>query len=147
VTVRELQELPYLERAIRTERERLADLYAAAGIRSPGFSTDPRAPGAKDRIGALVPEIIDQEAAILTAIEAYEDKRRRLNAYINGVRNARMRTILIQRFVNQRSWQEVAAEVGDNETEGSVKMACYRFVEGRDEPAWMSNQISMFDEG
>lgn len=129
MTVRELQELPFLERAIRTERERLADLYAAAGIRSPGFSSMPRAPGARDRIGALVPEIIDQESAILAAIERYEAERRRLNAYINSVRNARMRTILIQRFVNQRSWQEVAAEVGDNETEGSVKQACYRYLD------------------
>lgn len=49
--------------------------------------------------------------------------------YINGIEDSRMRRIVRYRFLDGLSWNEVAARLGGNNTEGSVKMAFGRFFE------------------
>ena len=145
VTVQELQQLFYLNKLIERERKQLEDLRSSLGLRSPALTDMPKAPGAKDRIGDIVPDIVDQEEEIEKNLRAYTEARNRLTEYINRVPNARIKTILILRFIDQKPWQEVAEVIGGRETEYSVKQACYRYVDGKTIPEWMGNQISFFD--
>lgn len=128
MTVQELQQLFYLDRLIRSEQERLQTLREAADVKSPAFSTMPKAPGAKDKIGDIVPEIVDKEAEMRENILKYVEMREKLLRFINQVPNSRIKLILILRFVDQKSWQEVADEIGGKETEDTVKQACYRYI-------------------
>lgn len=146
MTVRELQQLHYLGRLIEREKERLEDLRSAVSLKSPVLTDMPKAPGVRDRIGDVVPEIVDQEAEIIRNLKRYAEERDRLQAYIDRTPNHRMRLILSLRFMDQLPWQEVADRIGGRETEYSVKQACYRYVEGRAEPEWLRQQISIFDE-
>ena len=147
MTVKELSELAYLEGLIAHEKERLQDLRDQADVKAQVISGMPHGTGAKDRIGEIVPKIADAERELLTNIEEYSQKRERLLRYINRVSNARMKMILILRFVDQKKWMEVAEIIGGKETEYSVKHACYRYVEGRDEPPNMiPGQTSLFDQ-
>lgn len=145
MTVQELQQLFYLNKLIEHERERLEDLRSALSLQSPALTDMPKAPGAKDKIGTTVPAIIDQEAEIEKNLRAYTAARDKLTEYISRVPNARIKTILILRFIDQKPWQEVAEAIGGRETEYSVKQACYRYVDGRSIPEWTSGQISLFD--
>jgi DNA-directed RNA polymerase specialized sigma subunit len=129
VTVQELQQLFYLEKLIEHEKERLEELRASAGLKSPLLSDMPKAPGARDKLGDLVPKIVDQEAEIAKSIKQYSETKERLLRYINHVPNARIKMIMILRFVDQKPWQEVADLLGGKETEYSVKKTIYRYVE------------------
>lgn len=145
VTVRELQELFYLDELIRTQQERLDSLRERADVKSPTLSDMPRTPGAQDKIGSIVPDIVDKEAELAESIRRYAEMRDRLLDYIDTLPNARIKLIMIKRFINQKTWQEVADEIGGKETEYSVKQACYRFIRGRNDLDWRRNQISLFD--
>lgn len=130
MTIQELQQLFYLEKLIERERERLEALRSAVSVKSPILSDMPRAPGARDKLGDIVPEIVDQEAEITRSLQLYTETRDKLMAYINHAPNARIKMILILRFIDQKPWQEVADIIGGKETEYSVKHAAYRYVEG-----------------
>lgn len=134
MTVQELQQLFYLNKLIEHEKERLEELRSALALKTPVLSDMPKASGAKDKIGEIVPAIIDQEAEIEKNLKAYIEARDRILDYISHVPNIRIKTILILRFIDQKSWQEVAESIGGKETEYSVKQACYRYVDGKTIP-------------
>ena len=128
MTVKELQQLFYLEKIIQHEQDRLDELRASVDLHSPGLSDMPKAPGARDKLGDTVPKIVDQEAEIRKNIRIYSQTKEKLLKYINGVPFVRIKMIMILRFIDQKPWQEVAEEIGGKETEYSVKKAVYRYL-------------------
>ncbi len=145
MTVDELMQLTYLDRLIAREKERLLDLEEAADIRSPILSAMPKGPASGDKVGRLVPAIADKRAEVEQKVAAYERLKQRVTDYIDHVPNHRLRLIFQLRFLDQMTWQDVAEYIGGKETEYSVKKACYRYVEGREDLTPVSGQISIFD--
>ncbi len=147
MTVKELEQLPYLEKLIEKEKEHLETLRDAADVKAQVISGMPRASGVSDRIGDAVPRVVDAEKEIERNIEEYIRERDRLKLYIEKAANARIKLILHLRFVRQMQWQQVADEIGGKETEYSVKSFCYRYVEGNDGPILRTvpGQVGMFD--
>ena len=125
----DLQQLVYLEKLIQCEQDRLDELRDQAGLHSPGLSDMPKAPGAKDKLGELVPKIVDQEAEIQANIKKYSDTRERILRFINHIQNPRIKLIIIKRFINQQSWPDIANDIGGKETEYTVKQCVYRYLE------------------
>lgn len=144
MTIEELKQLAYLEKAISLEKDRLQALRESIDMKSPVITDMPKAPGARDRLGEVVPEIVDQDMALQENIRKLEEMKKRLTDYIDKTGNVRMRMILTLRFIKQMQWQEVADYIGGKETEYSVKQACYRYVESRQD-APLPGQISIFD--
>lgn len=128
MTVKELSQLYYINAYIEHMREQLAEMREAADVRSPSLSDMPKAPGARDKIGDIVPRIADKEAEIRAEMREMERVRAELTQYINKVPNVRIRLIMQLRFLRLLSWQEVAEVIGGKETEYSVKQTCYRFL-------------------
>lgn len=85
------------------------------------------------------PQILQACVTDLTGMEIHLCKE-----LIDKTGNVRMHMILTLRFIQQKPWQEIADYIGGKETEYSVKQACYRYVEGRDD-GQTPGQISMFD--
>lgn len=144
MTIVELNQLAYLEKAIEMESERLRALRESVDVKSPIITDMPKAPGARDKLGETVPKIVDQEAEVDHNIRRLTALKDKLTTFIDKTGNVRMKMILRLRFEEQKSWQEVAEFIGGKETEYSVKQACYRYVEGRDSDP-PPGQISMFD--
>lgn len=144
MTIGELNQLAYLGKAIEMESERLRALRESVDVKSPIITDMPKAPGARDKLGETVPKIVDQEAEILTSLRRYAALKERAEQFINRTPNARMKMILVMRFMEQKQWQEIADAIGGKETEYSVKQACYRYVEGRDSGP-LPGQLSMFE--
>lgn len=144
MTVKELSELHYLDGMIKHETERLEELRDAADVKAQVITGMPTAHGAHDRIGEVIPRIVDMQREIEENIKSYRERRERILKFIHSAPQVRLRLIMALRFIDQRSWQEVADEIGGKETEYSVKQACYRYVEGKDAPP-LPGQLSMFE--
>lgn len=129
MTIQELQQLFYLGKLIEHEQDRLEALRSAVSLQSPVLSDMPKAPGRRDKLGDVVPRIVDQEAEIAESIRKYKETRDRLMRYINTVPNARIKMILILRFIDQKSWEEVADVIGGKETGDSARMCVTRYLE------------------
>lgn len=57
------------------------------------------------------------------------EKTSEVEEYIQLIGDSRMRRILRFRFVDSMTWEQVAANMGGGNNEGSVKMAFQRFFE------------------
>lgn len=53
----------------------------------------------------------------------------RVEEFISGIKDSRMRRIISLRYIENLSWNKVADHIGGGNTEGSIKMAFQRFME------------------
>jgi hypothetical protein len=106
----------------------LEDLRARLVNISPKLSGMPAKPGASDTIGESVPAILDLEQKIRQEKEVFEREKAEMEIFLRGIQDTQTRLIFILRFVDLKSWNEVAAHIGGGNTEGSVRMACYRHL-------------------
>lgn len=74
--------------------------------------------------------------ALSRNIQRIEDKYTELlelqneaEEYIESIGDSRMRRIIRMRFLDKMTWNQVADNIGGNNTEDSVKKAFYRFIE------------------
>ncbi len=130
MTVKELSQLYYLNREIEMDKQRLEKLRARiSGLTSPNLSGMPRGSGNENGIENCIAEIVDLEAIISAKVTQCMHERNRLERYIAGIPDSLTRQIFTLRFINGLSWVQVAFSVGGGNTEGSVKMICYRYID------------------
>ena len=81
----------------------------------------------------------DRMTEIIAKVDVIKRKKRieeerkaiaeeKLERFIDQCDNPQIRIILMYRFVDFLKWDAVAAKLGGNNTEDSVKKACYRFL-------------------
>ena len=130
MTVKELSQLYWLGREIEADKRRLKELEDLAGAPPIAHLTGmPR--GSNDtarKIERVAAEIVDLQAIIAARQIQCIHERARLERWINEIPDSVTRQIFQARFVDGKSWGEVAADVGGPNTEGSVKMACSRYL-------------------
>lgn len=129
MTLKELSQLYYLNREIENDRHRLKELEAKlTSPSSPNLSGMPRSTAYGNKIESSVADIIDLKAIIAAKQQQCIYERSRLMRYITEIDDSLTREIFIFRFVNGLSWRQVAASIGGNNTEESVKKICYRYL-------------------
>ena len=129
MTVKELSQLFYLDREIKMDRRRLAELESlATSLSSPNMDGMPHAPGYGDKVARCVAEIVDLQAIIAAKQQQCLYERNRLERYIADVPDSLIRQILTLRFVDGKNWAQVAMTIGGGNTEDGVRMACYRYL-------------------
>lgn len=131
MTLKELSSLYYKKKLIARNEERISQMKASL-YKSPQFDTSgtPRNPTPRNSTEEL-------NIAISAAVEALEEEKAqfelekiRLEEFIKTavVDDELLRLILLYRFVDLMKWDKVADKLGGNNTEGSVKQMCYRFL-------------------
>lgn len=129
MTLRELSQLYWLDREIARDRERLAELRASLEcVGAADYDGMPKGSGVSNRLEMCIAEIVDLEAIIQAKMTQCLHERNRLERYIAEIPDSLTRQIFTLRFVNGMSWVQVAHSVGGGNTEGSVKMICYRYL-------------------
>ena len=123
----ELQQLRPLEALIEQEIAELEELRAAAGVQGARLDGMPRAPGHRDKIGVLVPEIIDRESELIETLQLYIQRAREIRAFINSIPDLRIKLICILRFEKGLTWEGVADGMGVNASSYACKNALYRY--------------------
>lgn len=130
MTLKELSQLYYLNREIERDQERLEKLRASASAPgAPNYGGMPKSPSFENRLERYIAEeIVDLEAIIQAKITQCLHERARLERYIAEIPDSLTRQIFQLRFINGLTWVQIAFSVGGGNTEGSVKMICYRYI-------------------
>lgn len=128
MTLKHLSQLYYLDKLIKRDEQRLEQMRARLTSISPRLDGMPSNPGPSDRTAECVAELVDLTARIEEDRKAYDIEKAKLEAYLRTIEDTQTRLIFILRFVDLKSWSEVAMDIGGNNTEGSVKQACYRYL-------------------
>lgn len=132
MTLKELSQLYYLKREIAKDEQRLAELQAKSySIPGSNFSGAPGGGGSVSgsSIERNAAEIVDLEAIISAKITQCLHERNRLERYIADIPDSLTRQIFTQRFVNGKTWLQVANSVGGYNTEDGVRMICRRYID------------------
>jgi len=128
VTLEELSRYSWIRDQIQITRQRLEDMRAALEPRSPRFDGMPHAPGPHDKIGELVPEIVDQEQELLSLLQALEDQRGAIWRWIDGIPDIKIRLIASLRIEKGLQWEQVADELGGRATGPGLRTAFNRYM-------------------
>lgn len=128
MTLKELSQLYYLNREIEDLKFKISELEAKATDTSVKITGMPHSAGAGDKIGRAVAELDYYRAKLTDRLERCRIELIRLNDYISACPDSLTRQILTYRFVNELSWNQVAANVGMSATEYSVKHIAYRYI-------------------
>lgn len=113
--VRRLEQLRHLKREVDDLSQRIAQLELEAQGGVGRISGLPKGSGRVDRMA---------EAAVMIADVRDRMERRRLDcmeelgrlyAFVDGVEDSQMRLILCARYIDGRSWQDVAWRIGETD--------------------------------
>lgn len=134
MTLKELSQLYYLNREIERDQEQLEQLRARVSAPgSPNYDGMPKSPSFENRLERYIAEMVDLEAIIQAKITQCLHERNRLERYIAEIPDSLTRQIFQLRFINGLTWVQIAFSVGGGNTEGSVKMICYRYIKKSNE--------------
>lgn len=127
MTIRDLNQLFYLNREIQREKHRLNELEAVATGTSAKITGLPHVGMISDKT-ALAAEIVDAQAVIEAKIALSVMEYNRLNRYINQIPDGLTRQIFALRFVNGLSYHQIAASVGGGNSYESIKKRIFRQI-------------------
>ena len=107
MTLDELSVLHNIRREIERDRRRLEELEQSGGT--------------KAQRGAV-------RAIIETKTKKLWEERARLESWIAGIPDSMVRQIFTRRFVDGKSWVQVAVEIGGDNTADTVRMIAKRYA-------------------
>ena len=128
MTLAELSTLYYLNKLIERDTRELAKLENSLQLGSANMNGMPRNPSPKNLIEEVAPLIVDIKERIQREKEEFLKERMAIEGFIRSVEDYQIRLILSYRFIDLLTWNQVAAMIGGNNTEDSVKKMCYRFL-------------------
>ncbi|MBQ9347064.1 MAG: hypothetical protein IJT94_06940 [Oscillibacter sp.] len=88
----------------------------------------PHAPGYSDKLGELVPAMLDLSDTIASLEDQKAQREAEIVSFIQTIPEFRIRTMFSLRFLRGMSWKGVAAVMGGQNTIDGVKSACYRYL-------------------
>lgn len=128
MNLKHLSQLYYLDKLIQRDERRMEQLRARLTNITPKLSGMPGSPGPADKVGEGVAELVDLLEKIEADRQEYDREKAKLEIYLRCIEDTQTRLIFLLRFVDLKSWGDVATAIGGNNTEGSVKQACYRYL-------------------
>ena len=128
MTRQELSQLYYLEREISQMQQRIFELETAAKRATSQIKVTPGGSARPDVVGSAASHIVDMREILERNMERLYCERKRLAEYITELDDSFIRQSLYLRFMERKSWVQVAMAVGGGNTADGVKKACYRFL-------------------
>ena len=131
MTLHELSQLYYIEQEIKAYRDKIAELRELAESITPSYSGMPNG-GSQNRskVESAALSIVAYMEMLDKAIQEKVEMSKRIHAYILDCPDAQTRQIMFLRFVQCKSWGEIARRIGGNNTAGSVRMRAIRYIDG-----------------
>ena len=129
MTMKELYQLHYLTKLIERDAMEIRRIEESLGLKSPSLSGMTHAPGAHDKLGEGVPELVDRKNELEERKKQMTEVRNRIRNYVESVPDLHVRLIMQARFVDLMSWHETADYAGGKNSEASVRMLVKRYLE------------------
>ena len=143
MTLENLSQIGMLDKALQRKELQLEDLRSRMTDISPKFSGMPGKPGASDRIGENMPRIVDLSRKIEVMKLEFDVQRAVLELQIRRIVDIRIRLIFLLRFVDLKSWAEIAFKLGGSNTMASTKQMCLRYIQGSSSREWSESEKSI----
>ncbi len=136
ITLQELSQLYYLNKAIEMDKQRLEQLKALVEGKSStnlsGLPLNKKDKSGNSSLEKYIAEIIDLETVIAYKISQYIYERNRLERYILNIPNYYLQSIFTLRFIDGYSWNQIAYKIGGI-TADAARMACKRYMQNNNE--------------
>lgn len=128
MTKKELSGLYWLNREIEEEQRKLRELEAAVTDCTAKITGLPHVSGTHDKIGDLSILIAEQKDLIELKVRQSVIEYNRLNRYIKDVPDVQIRMILSLRYINGLTWQQIADNIGGDNTADGIRKKHDRFL-------------------
>ena len=128
MTNKELSQLYYLNKEIKQLESNLMELETTAYKTTPNLTGIPGSGKCSDKVGRYAAEIADLKALINLNIKKCWHEKRRLERYRQSIDDSLIRQIFFLRYIELKKWEDVAASLGGNNTENSVKQIHSRYL-------------------
>ena len=133
MTLEQLNEYARLCREREQAENLKAALESAAGLKAQRITGLPHAPGYKNKLGNIVPKILDELPLVESQIEDLRKQIARRETeilhFIDTLPDIQTRIIFRLRFLEGFTWSWIAYHVGGGNTADAVKKRCYRYLE------------------
>lgn len=133
MTFKELSGVYYISKEIEAIELEIEKLRTTAEKITSVISDMPRGGGNVDKLTDIIAQIADYQAELADALIRKANEQIRISKYIDSIDDITIRSIFRLRFLSLYQWNEVADRVGGNNTEGSCKMMCHRYIRQQNE--------------
>ena len=133
MTKKELKQLYFLRREIHNleSRKEVLESLAESMTKAPSPTAGVQGSGPSDPVGQYSVEL----AAIKAQIDAMQIRclveERKITAFIMCIKDSFVRQLITERYLNRKSWDDVAASIGAGTSGESCRKACERFLQGK----------------
>lgn len=124
----DLYNFRYIQKEIARVKKRIEERRAAAEKTVAGGGNGGGC-GVSDKVGNNAAELADLDKQLKQYIEKREAEESAIMSFLMGINDARLRLIVQLYFIDCKSWQAVADEIGGDETENSCKQYFKRKIE------------------
>lgn len=128
MTLKELSGVYYISKEIKDIEDEIERLRTTAEKITSVISDMPRGGGAVDKLTDTIAQIADYQTELADALIKKTNEEIRISKYINTIDDVTIRLIFRLRFLSLYQWNDIADRIGGNNTEGSCKMMCYRYI-------------------
>ena len=132
ITQLDLDQLKVFPRRIKDAKQKVQFLRDQIGLHSMNFSGMPKGSGPRDKIGELMPEIIDAEKELQQLEGTYTETFDRVADWINDLDDIKASLILSLRYLENWDWERIADECASAEGEpitgDSVRKYAVRYL-------------------
>lgn len=108
-----LQQYRDAVRKVSAAQDHLDELRAMATRITPNYGSEGGGTHQSgDKLGAAVARIIDAESRVSDELELLAATEREVVKVINGVQNGTLSTLLYERYINGKTWEQIAVDLG-----------------------------------
>ena len=128
MTRKELSQLYYLQKEIRSDEQRLIDLETTATGITANLSGMPSGGRLSDKT-AIAAEIADLKGIIQAKRDMCVLHYNQIMRYVANVDDSMLRQVIMLRNLDMLTWRQIAQKIGGGNTEDGIRMAYKRFVD------------------
>lgn len=128
MTKEELKQIYYLNKEVRMWQKELERYQCKSLVKSQEITGMPFGGGISDGTARLACDMAEIDAIIKGKLAEIQIQRKKIIEYISGLNDSLLRQIVFLRNVSCMSWNEIAREIGGNNTENSVRMMYNRNI-------------------
>ena len=133
MTLERLNRHARLRRELGKSEELKASLTEAADLKTQVLTAMPHAPGYTDKLGIVIPKVLDELPLLETQIENLRHEiaqnESEIIRFIDTLPDIQTRTVFRLRFLEGFTWTWIAFCLGGGNTANSVKKRCYRYLD------------------
>lgn len=128
MTLKELSQLFYINKEIEKLQSEILTLNDRLSKITQSLDAMPKGNGVTDKIGNITTDLVYQKEMLSIKQLQLEAEKTKLTSFINGIDDSFLRLVFRYRFIELKTWWQVADAVGGNNTADGCRKAVMRYL-------------------